>query len=98
MTLEQLNIVFQLVGTLGVIGSLIFVGLQVRQNTKATRELGFIDQKSWTAWSEHILIYFNQPAKMSWEWRRGNFNLRFRTFVESSPAPKVPTMVEIMRG
>ena len=37
MTLEQLNIVLQLVGTLGVIGSLIFVGLQVRQNTKATR-------------------------------------------------------------
>jgi lysine/ornithine N-monooxygenase len=37
MTLEQLNIVFQLVGTLGVIGSLIFVGLQVRQNTKTTR-------------------------------------------------------------
>jgi hypothetical protein len=37
MTLEQLNIVFQLVGTLGVIASLIFVGLQVRQNTKATR-------------------------------------------------------------
>ena len=37
MTLEQLNIVLQLVGTLGVIASLIFVGLQVRQNTKATR-------------------------------------------------------------
>ena len=37
MTLEQLNIVLQLVGTLGVISSLIFVGLQVRQNTKATR-------------------------------------------------------------
>jgi hypothetical protein len=37
MTLEQLNIVLQLVGTLSVIGSLIFVGLQVRQNTKATR-------------------------------------------------------------
>ena len=37
MTLEQRNIVLQLVGTLGVIASLIFVGLQVRQNTKATR-------------------------------------------------------------
>src|SRR5437773_2269916 len=37
MTLEQLNIVLQLVGTLGVIASLIFVGLQVRQNTKAAR-------------------------------------------------------------
>jgi hypothetical protein len=34
---RQLNIVLQLVGTLGVIGSPIFVGLQVRQNTKATR-------------------------------------------------------------
>ena len=37
MTLEQLNIVLQLVGTLGVIASLIFVGLQVRQNTNKTR-------------------------------------------------------------
>jgi hypothetical protein len=37
MTLEQLRIVFQLVGTLGVIASLIFVGVQIRQNTKTTR-------------------------------------------------------------
>ena len=96
MNLEQLNIVFQLVGTLGVIGSLIFVGLE---NIHSQRERGFIDQESWTAWSEHILMYFNQPGvKMWWEWRRGNFNPRLRTFVESSPAPKVPTMVEIMRG
>jgi hypothetical protein len=36
MTLEELNIVFHPLGTLGVIGSLIFVGLPVRQNTKAT--------------------------------------------------------------
>jgi hypothetical protein len=164
MTLEQLNIVFQIVGTLGVIASLIFVGLQVRQNTKATRvqvqenmtsgyisvaqilidnaevftrgiaatresfasfsdaekmiyfslifsifkhfeniysqrERGFIDQESWAAWSEHMLMYFNQPGvKMWWEWRRGNFNPRFRSFVESSPVPKVATFVELMRG
>jgi hypothetical protein len=37
MTLEQLSIVFQLVGTLGVIASLIFVGVQIRQDTKTTR-------------------------------------------------------------
>ena len=36
MTLEQLSIALQLVGTLGVIGSPILVGLQVRQNTRAT--------------------------------------------------------------
>ena len=37
MALEQLNLVLQIVGSVGVVGSLIFVGLQVRQNTKATR-------------------------------------------------------------
>lgn len=30
MTVEQLGIVFQIVGTLGVIASLIFVGVQIR--------------------------------------------------------------------
>lgn len=37
MTLVDLANVGQVVGALAVIGSLIFVGLQVRQNTKATR-------------------------------------------------------------
>jgi hypothetical protein len=37
MTLEQLSLVFQLAGALGVIASLIFVGMQIRQNTQATR-------------------------------------------------------------
>jgi hypothetical protein len=144
MTLEQLNIVLQLVGTLRVIGSLLFVGLQVRQNTKATRvqvqenmtsgyisvaqvlidhadvftrgiaatresfasfsdadkliyfglifsifkhfenihsqrERGFIDNESWTAWSEHVLMYFNQPGvKMWWESENSSNLRRFR--------------------
>lgn len=37
MTLADLANIGQVVGALAVIGSLIFVGLQVRQNTKATR-------------------------------------------------------------
>ena len=164
MTLEQLNLVLQIVGSIGVIGSLIFVGLQVRQNTRATRvqvqenmtssyisvaqvlidnaevftrgiaatresfasfsdadkmiyfgaifsmfkhfenihsqrERGFIDQESWAAWSEHILMYFNQPGvKMWWELRRGSFNPQFRSFLESSASPQVPTFVDLMRG
>jgi hypothetical protein len=45
------------------------------------------------------LMYFNQPGvKMWWELRRGSFNSRFRKFLESSPAPKVATFVEIMGG
>ena len=51
------------------------------------------------AWSEHVLMFFNQPGvKMWWELRRGSFNPRFRNFLESSPAPKVVTFVEIMGG
>lgn len=37
MTLEQFRLFSQLVGTFGVIASLAFVGVQIRQNTKATR-------------------------------------------------------------
>ena len=35
MQLEQLSYASQIIGTLGVILSLIFVGLQIRQNTAA---------------------------------------------------------------
>jgi hypothetical protein len=35
MSLEQLSYLAQIVGTVGVIVSLLFVGLQVRQNTRA---------------------------------------------------------------
>lgn len=35
MTSESLSVLTQIVGTLGVIVSLVFVGLQIRQNTGA---------------------------------------------------------------
>lgn len=163
MTLEQLGILSQLVGTLGVIASLIFVGVQIRQNTRATRaqvqenmtsgyiavaemltanarvfvqgiaatteafaalsneekliyfgqvfaffkhfenmhsqrERGFIDAESWGAWSEHILMYFNQPGvQLWWSLRRGTFSPSFRTFLETSPSPKIKSMVDLLQ-
>jgi hypothetical protein len=163
MTLEQLGVVVQLAGTLGIIGSLIFVGAQVRQNTRATRvqvqenmtsgyiavvqlltdhaevftrgiaatresfssfsdadkliyvsmlfaafklfenvhsqhERGFIDRASWAAWSENMLMHFHQPGvQMWWSLRKGSFRLSFRQFLESSPAPKVPSTLDVLR-
>ena len=35
MSLEQISTIAQIVGTVGVVASLVFVGLQVRQNTAA---------------------------------------------------------------
>ena len=37
MTLEEINTVAQTLGVLGVLGSLVFVGMQIRQNTKAAQ-------------------------------------------------------------
>jgi hypothetical protein len=37
VTLEQLSLLAQIAGAVGVLGSLIFVGLQVRQNTQSQR-------------------------------------------------------------
>jgi hypothetical protein len=151
------------VGTLGVIASLVFVGLQVRQNTIAVRaqvhqditnsylavaetvtahasafasgisatpeafaalsdedkliyfgvifgffkhfenmfgqyERGLIDSDSWAAWSEHILMYYRQPGVQIWWNLRGPaFTPKFREFLENSPAPKVKSMVDVMR-
>ena len=164
MTLEEIGILAQVAGTLGVIASLVFVGVQIRQNTKTTRaqvqenmtsgyvevvclltdhaevfargiaatpetfpsfsntdkvvffsvlfaafkhfenihsqhRRGFIDRESWNAWSENVLMHFNQPGvQMWWSLRKGSFGLRFREFVESSPVPKVPTTVDVLRG
>jgi hypothetical protein len=164
MTLEQLGIVAQIAGTLGVIASLIFVGVQIRQNTKTTRaqvqenmtsgyvavvclvtdhadvftrgiaataetfssfsnadkliffsvlfaafkhfenihsqqQRGFIDRESWMAWSENMLMHFNQPGvQMWWSLRKGSFGRDFRRFIESSPAPGVPTTLDLLQG
>ena len=164
MTLEQFGILSQIVGTLVVIASLIFVGVQIRQNTKAIRvqvqenmtsgyiavievlsehadvftrgiaanresfasfsdadkliffsvlfaafklfenvhsqrERGFIDGDSWEAWSENMLMHFNQPGvQMWWTLRKGSFRPSFRHFLESAPAPSVPATVDLLGG
>ena len=54
MTFDQLGIVFQLFGALGVIASLIYFGLIFSifkhfENTYSQRQRGFIDDESWGA-------------------------------------------------
>jgi hypothetical protein len=73
---------------------LIFSTLKHFENIHSQRERGFIDNESWTAWSEHVLMYFNQPGvKMWWKLRGGSFNPRFRKFLESSPPLEIITQV-----
>jgi hypothetical protein len=71
----------------------IFAMFKHFENIHSQHESGFIDNESWIAWSEHVLMYFNQPGvKMWWELRRGSFNPRFRHFLESSTLRRCPPL------
>jgi hypothetical protein len=151
----------EFIAAIGVVASLMFVGLQIRQSTKATRaqthqavtqsiltvgslvsmrpevfgtscqsrdslenlspgdatfflsamfgmfkyfELmfvqhkeGSIDGESWTAWSQHILMYFHQPGVQSW-WalRRGAFTQSFQQYLEGSAPPEMRSMADLL--
>lgn len=78
MTLETVYFVIQIIAALGVIASLVFVGLQVRQNTRATKasaafdatnSVASLNEQLWANYSDERMLEgletFN-PAK-SWE-------------------------------
>lgn len=78
MSLETIYFISQIFAALGVIASLIFVGLQVRQNTRATKasaafeatnSLASLNEQLWANYSDERMLEgletFN-PAK-SWE-------------------------------
>ena len=79
--------------------SMLFAAFKLFENVHSQRERGFIDRESWAAWSENMLMHFNQPGvQMWWSLRKGSFRPSFRNFLESSPAPKVSTTVDVLRG
>ena len=56
MTLENINTIAQTIAALAVLVSLIFVGVQLRQNTRAIRaSAGFEGTHSWATLNEQIL-------------------------------------------
>jgi hypothetical protein len=60
---------------------------------------GLIDRESWDAWSEHILMYFNQPGvRLWWSLRGGAFRPSFRAFLESAPASTLRSMVDVLQS
>ena len=55
MTLEDFYFISQIMAALGVMASLVFVGLQIRQNTRATKaSAGFDAANSIASLNEHI--------------------------------------------
>lgn len=67
------------------------------ENMHSQYERRLIDDTSWAAWSEHALLYFNQPGvQFWWKLRKGAFRPGFRKFLELSPAPGNPNMVAVL--
>ncbi len=164
MNWEAIGAVGEVLGAVGVIATLIYLSVQIRQNTRATRaqthesvtenivsianvvaarpevfasalraspkefsalsdgdkvyffgaifgmfkyfELMFvqhsqeiIDDDTWNAWSQHILMYFHQPGvQLWWEARKGAFIPDFREYLDGSTAPPLKTMVAVMEN
>lgn len=114
MNWEMLAALGQLAAVFVGIPSLIYLAIQIRPQTKERRQSAVNalavqwdeltnalhdSTESWGAWSEHMLMSFNQPGvKMWWNPRKGSFAPGFRNFLESSPAPNVPTMVDVLQS
>jgi len=50
-----------------------------------TRE-GYVRAEDWTAWTNHLLMYFSMPGvQLWWKQRRASFSPAFVAFLESSP-------------
>ena len=65
MTLEVIYYISQIIAVIGIFASLIFVGIQIKQNTRATRaSAAFEGTHSWastneslvTAWSDEMIV------------------------------------------
>ncbi len=77
--------------------SILFGLFKHYENIFRQVQTGHIDADTWAAWSVHVLIYFHQPGVRSWWAIRGAaFAPAFRTFLESSSAPKLPSPAALL--
>jgi hypothetical protein len=72
MTLEQIYYISQVVAVLAIFASLLFVGIQVRQNTATTRA---VLHQSFTGAMNHLNATMAQSPELSRIWLKG-FNDR----------------------
>ena len=60
---------------------------------------GLMDEETWTAWQEHLLMYFHQPGIQTWwKTRKSTFTASFQTFLENSEAPAFRSLVDILKS
>jgi hypothetical protein len=79
--------------------SVIFGFFKHFENMHSQYERGFMARDSWAAWSEHILMYYNQPGvKLWWNMRGRAFFPSFRAFLEFSVTFKLTSMVDVLHG
>jgi hypothetical protein len=77
----------------------IFAFFKHFENMHSQYERGLIEDASWAAWRQHVFTYFRQPGVQAWWALRGaTFSPSFRAFLESSPAPSMKSIVELLRS
>jgi len=167
MTIFELGALGEFVGAIAVVGTFIYLAIQIRQNTKAMRaqihehlfsgyiqivgviagnseafskglvalgesaekfsdlseaektiymgatfgffkhyehmyvlyQEGLLSEHTWSAWSEHIRMYYHQPGVLNWwRMRRTVFIPAFREFLETSEKPNMTSMADLLES
>ena len=73
----------------------IFVFFKHYENMYLQHKEGFIREKDWNAWVNHMYLYWRTPGvQMWWKERRGAFSPDFCSFIEQSPDPAMRAQTE----
>jgi hypothetical protein len=52
---------------------------------------GYVRSEDWSAWTTHLLMYFNMPGvRYWWTMRRSSFSPTFVAFLESASPSSMP--------
>ena len=94
MNLETVSAIAQIIAAIGVIASLFYLAVQIRQNTRS------LDAQQWEGWDAYARMYFHLPGvKTWWQLRRAAFAYGFRNYLETSqPIAEMVPLSEIIRG
>lgn len=74
----------------------ILVFFKHYENMYLQHKEGFIRDDDWNAWVTHMFMYWRMPGvQLWWQARAAAFSPEFRRFIESSPAPAMPSQVDL---
>jgi hypothetical protein len=111
MTIQDLGALGDLLSSLAVFVSLIYLAVQVRHNAEATRSLfrnfenmyyqhraGHLDDDLWVGWKTMMVSYGHRPGfQQWWRFRRPVFSQDFVDFIDNTEIEPIASYFDLTR-